>query len=72
MLQEELPCSVPSPERTFFCNFFVAPALNTSCGLTTSRRATKLPQNLLENLPSVTGYQREVEGQKCKYNSSYR
>ena len=57
----------------FFCNFFVAQALDTSCGLATCRSATfcaMVQQNynkiLLGNLPSVTGHQREVEGQKCK------
>lgn len=37
----------------------------SSCNLLRNG-AAKLPQTLLENLPSVTGHQREVEGQKCK------
>ena len=76
MLQEELPCSVPSPERAFFFATFSLPqrwihhvcfANISSCNLLRiTYGATKLPQTLLENLLNVTGHQREVEGQKCK------
>ena len=76
MLQEELPCCVPSPERAFFflqlfrctsVGYIMWFANISSCNLLRiTYGATKLPQNLLENLPSVTGHQQEVEGQKCK------
>ena len=75
MLQEELPCSVPSPERAFFLQLFRCTSVGyimwfaniSSCNLLRiTYGATKLPQTLLENLLNVTRHQREVEGQKCK------
>ena len=75
MLQEELPCSVPSPERAFFLQLFRCTSVGyimwfaniSSCNLLRiTYGATKLLQTLLENLLNVTRHQREVEGQKCK------